>query len=304
MTAKPEDEALLPQIGSRWQHKKRGTTYIVVANKARIQTGTQMKDDEFAVVYVGEHGDYGVRSPAEFMDGRFAALSPKPVEPHAHIYHGMTMPDGSRVCTACGHIEAKPSVAPEDEALPSHAALIERNRFLEGQAVWARAIIHQAEVLPAALHRAETAESALSSMEDDRNVWKASAERAHAELAACRDHNNRLREVVEGAIPILKGAGYVKAAALADGALKKEPTNADAAELRALLLEAWELIDIAQSGCRRTVRDQGSNIGLPHEARMFALNFSAEGRDGPGELQVRGNGRALAWLGRARVALR
>jgi hypothetical protein len=75
-------------------------------------------------------------------------------------------------------------------------------------------------------------------------------------------------------------------------------------ELVALIEEAEALLRIARSGCDRTVRDRGSDIGLPSEARMFALHFSPEGRDGPAPLEVRGNGAVYAWLRKVRHALR
>jgi hypothetical protein len=75
-------------------------------------------------------------------------------------------------------------------------------------------------------------------------------------------------------------------------------------ELVALIEEAEALLLIARSGCDRTVRDRGSDIGLPSEARRFALHFSPEGRDGPAPLEVRGNGAVYAWFRKVRHALR
>lgn len=73
--------------------------------------------------------------------------------------------------------------------------------------------------------------------------------------------------------------------------------------LEAAVNEAWRLLVIARSGCDRTVRDLGSDVRLPHEARMFALAFSPEGRDGPAPLQARGNGDVYRWFKQAREAL-
>lgn len=43
---------------------------------------------------------------------------------------------------------------------------------------------------------------------------------------------------------------------------------------------------------RLGLRDRGSDLSLPHEVRMVALAFNYEGREGPGELQVKGTGEA------------
>lgn len=74
-------------------------------------------------------------------------------------------------------------------------------------------------------------------------------------------------------------------------------------QLEAAVNEAWRLLTIARSGCDRTVRDRGNDVRLPHEARMFALAFSPEGRDGPAPLQVRGDGSVYRWFKQAREAL-
>lgn len=79
--------------------------------------------------------------------------------------------------------------------------------------------------------------------------------------------------------------------------------EAKIAAMREVIDDAWRLLLIARSGCDRTVRDRGSDLTLPHEARMFALAFSPEGRDGPAPLQVRGNGQVYGWFKKARAAL-
>jgi len=75
-------------------------------------------------------------------------------------------------------------------------------------------------------------------------------------------------------------------------------------ELVALIDEAEALLRIARSGCDRTVRDQGSDVRLPSEARMFALHFSPENRDGPAPLEVRGNGAVYSWFRKVNQTLR
>jgi len=72
-------------------------------------------------------------------------------------------------------------------------------------------------------------------------------------------------------------------------------------KLLELLREADDLLFIASDAMLKMgLRDKGSDCGLPHEVRRFALEFSNEGRDGPGALQVRGTGRYRAWLTAAR----
>lgn len=64
---------------------------------------------------------------------------------------------------------------------------------------------------------------------------------------------------------------------MSDDEIIKEASNL-------LWLASWALGKMGLEG-------HGSDIGLPHELRMFALAFSREERDGPGLLQIRGNGR-------------
>ena len=73
------------------------------------------------------------------------------------------------------------------------------------------------------------------------------------------------------------------------------------ADLLGLVREADDLLGVARGAAMKLgLRDRGSDCRLPHEVRMFALDFSNEGRDGPGALQVRGTGRFLAWRRKAR----
>jgi len=66
--------------GTRWRHKKRGSTYLVVA-MARLQVSgsaiAHLVDMAPMVVYQSENdGTIWTRSMAEFTDGRFERLYP------------------------------------------------------------------------------------------------------------------------------------------------------------------------------------------------------------------------------------
>jgi hypothetical protein len=91
--------------------------------------------------------------------------------------------------------------------------------------------------------------------------------------------------------------------------LARAPSHAegaltDAEEVKRLLKTADELLGVAWGAMLKMgLRDLGSDCSLSHEVRMFALRFSAEGRDGPGVLQVRGTGEFMAWRKKARAML-
>jgi hypothetical protein len=69
-------------------------------------------------------------------------------------------------------------------------------------------------------------------------------------------------------------------------------------------VEADRLLRIALHAVFRLgLEGKGSDLGLCHEHRMYALNFSPEKREGPGALQVNGNGAAYECLN-ALAALR
>ena len=58
------------------RHKKRGTTYEVLAGLALLQTDTPLSDMAEVVVYrCKETGDFWVRPCSEFNDGRFVMLA-------------------------------------------------------------------------------------------------------------------------------------------------------------------------------------------------------------------------------------
>lgn len=66
----------MPQRDSRWRHKKRGTTYVVVG-QAQVQCpdDAPLTDYECVTVYRCEQtGDLWVRRNSEFRDGRFERL--------------------------------------------------------------------------------------------------------------------------------------------------------------------------------------------------------------------------------------
>lgn len=67
-------------IGSRWRHKKRGTTYEIVSETASLQCASvpeveTLFEDDYFIVYRSEQtgADY-VRPAPEFLDGRFERL--------------------------------------------------------------------------------------------------------------------------------------------------------------------------------------------------------------------------------------
>lgn len=68
-----------PGIVQNWQpthrHKKRGSTYRVIA-EGRLQTGNgHLVDMHPMTIYQGEDGAFWVRAAHEFHDGRFEALA-------------------------------------------------------------------------------------------------------------------------------------------------------------------------------------------------------------------------------------
>jgi hypothetical protein len=66
----------LAPVEATVKHKKRGTTYDVLAGLALLQTDTPLSDMAEVVVYrCRETGDFWVRPCSEFNDGRFAPLA-------------------------------------------------------------------------------------------------------------------------------------------------------------------------------------------------------------------------------------
>lgn len=63
------------EAGSKWRHRKRGTTYHVIGS-AKLQAADVggMSDNETMIVYRGEDGQLWVRPADEFDDGRFEAI--------------------------------------------------------------------------------------------------------------------------------------------------------------------------------------------------------------------------------------
>ncbi|GLK74581.1 DUF1653 domain-containing protein [Ancylobacter dichloromethanicus] len=66
--------------GTVFRHRKRGSTYTVVAS-ATLQTNSPISDDASVVIYQSEDGKLWVRPVDEFFDGRFEELSPKDAPP-------------------------------------------------------------------------------------------------------------------------------------------------------------------------------------------------------------------------------
>jgi hypothetical protein len=64
--------------GSRWRHKKRGTTYKIIG-EAKVQSGNAIFEDEIVVVYRADSdGTLWVRPHYEFNDGRFESIPSPP----------------------------------------------------------------------------------------------------------------------------------------------------------------------------------------------------------------------------------
>lgn len=64
-------------IGQKWKHKKRGTTYEIIADTATLQCAAapefeqMFKDDAWIVYRSVDTGAVYVRPAPEFLDGRF-----------------------------------------------------------------------------------------------------------------------------------------------------------------------------------------------------------------------------------------
>ncbi len=68
-------------MSERWRHKKRGTTYEVLTDRASLQCSAaedfeRVFEDETWTVYRNEQtGHIWVRPTEEFLDGRFERLT-------------------------------------------------------------------------------------------------------------------------------------------------------------------------------------------------------------------------------------
>ena len=60
--------------GTTVRHRKRGTTYKIIA-KATLQTTMPIADEAAVVIYQGEDGRLWARPVDEFFDGRFEAIA-------------------------------------------------------------------------------------------------------------------------------------------------------------------------------------------------------------------------------------
>ncbi|HML29892.1 MAG: DUF1653 domain-containing protein [Ancylobacter novellus] len=76
----PSSPILQAAKGTVFRHRKRGSTYTVVAN-ATLQTSSPIADDASVVIYQSEDGKLWVRPVDEFFDGRFEELSLKNAPP-------------------------------------------------------------------------------------------------------------------------------------------------------------------------------------------------------------------------------
>lgn len=127
-----------------------------------------------------------------------------------------------------------------------------------------------------------------------------------APLAWCATLNGRVvntyySEPEATAATAKMSGGKLAVVALAQPA---DTSGAQEAVKSSLLREGWDLVRTARNALLKMgLRDRGSDCGLLHEVRMFSHDFSSEGRDGPGALQVRGNGKAEAWMKAVNAAL-
>ena len=86
---------------------------------------------------------------------------------------------------------------------------------------------------------------------------------------------------------------------------KAQQAEAQRDALLEALKEADDLLRIARDAMWKLgLNGLGSDCRLSHEVRMFALDFSAESRDGPGVLQVNGTGRLQKALASNRAAIK
>lgn len=69
---------MIPQFGN-WSHHhvKRGTNYQVIGFARAQCTLVPISDGDLLTLYSGEHGEFSVRPPAEFNDGRFRQIKEK-----------------------------------------------------------------------------------------------------------------------------------------------------------------------------------------------------------------------------------
>jgi hypothetical protein len=116
-------------------------------------------------------------------------------------------------------------------------------------------------------------------------------------LTAVEVQRDALRQIVEDFPPI-----EAELQEVSDRAHRLE-TQRDA--LLETLKEADDLLRIARDAMWKLgLNGLGSDCRLSHEVRMFALDFSAESRDGPGVLQVNGTGRLQKALASNRAAIK
>lgn len=76
---------IVPIVGQRWRHKKRGTIYTEIA-RGTLQTNEHPSlDDEAVVIYRADHnGSWWCRPAHEFDDGRFERIDTAPDHPEQH----------------------------------------------------------------------------------------------------------------------------------------------------------------------------------------------------------------------------
>ena len=129
---------------------------------------------------------------------------------------------------------------------------------------------------------------------------------AQQALDALEYHVEQTRPIwkTSEAIATLRTALAQEPVATLGYARKIEELIAQRDALLEALKEADDLLRIARGAMwKLRLNGLGSDCRLSHEVRMFALDFSAESRDGPGVLQVNGTGRLQKALASIRAAI-
>jgi hypothetical protein len=91
----------VPSQGTRWRHKKRGTTYTEVC-RAQLQAMEPAPEGHVLIVYRSDDdGRYWARPAGEFLDGRFEGCPAQELKPKSLLRPATTPPphDPARLLT-------------------------------------------------------------------------------------------------------------------------------------------------------------------------------------------------------------